>query len=308
MNLEKFRLIAAPFTPMHADGSLNLSVVSRQAEHLVANGVRGVFVAGTSGEGQSLTLEERMGLAEAWGTCPERSRLQIFVHVGHNCSEDAVRLARHAVSIKADAIAVHAPTWWKFQKVESLLELCATIAEAATNLPFYLYDIPDITGVHASSSQFLAAAKERIPNIAGVKYTNADLASIQECIQMHDGKYDILWGSDQSLLAGIALGASGAVGSTYNFAAPLYHRIIKAAATNDWHTARREQAKSVAMVRAIQKYDLLAALKYTMAIAGLDCGPVRFPVRNLTSDEQIALRAELQTTDAVASQPGAAPN
>jgi N-acetylneuraminate lyase len=298
-NLDQFRLIAAAFTPMHADGQLNLAVVRDQARHLVANGVRGVFLGGTTGEGQSLTIDERMALATAWIDSDSRSRLQVFVHVGHNCREDAVRLARHANELEADAVAVHAATWWKSQQVDALIEFCEPIAAAAPALSFYLYDIPEITGVTCSASQFLAAAKDRMPNLAGIKYTNSDLATVQECIQINAGTYDILWGSDPSLLAGIALGAAGAVGSTYNFAAPLYHRILRAVAADDWQAARMEQARSVAMVRAIQKFDLLAALKYTMRLVGIDCGPVRPPVRNLTAADQAALRLELQQTGAL---------
>jgi N-acetylneuraminate lyase len=213
MNLGNFRLIAAPFTPMKADGSLHLALVHEQAKYLVSNGIRGVFLAGTSGEGQSLTVEERMALAEAWAGDAIRPELQVFVHVGHNCRDDAIRLARHAVSVSADAIVLYAPSWFKPQTLDGLIEFCVPIAAAAPALPFYLYDIPEITGVNLSSSSFLANAKQLIPNLAGVKYTNPDLTAVQECIQMNKGAYDILWGADQTLLAGIAFGAAGAVGA-----------------------------------------------------------------------------------------------
>ncbi|MEX0612819.1 MAG: dihydrodipicolinate synthase family protein, partial [Pirellulales bacterium] len=244
MRLQDFRLIAAPFTPMHADGSLNLAVVGAQAEHLIASGVRGVFVGGTSGEGQSLTVDERMSLTEAW-TGAHRSNLEVFVHVGHNCQDDAIRLARHARAVQADAIALHAPTWFKQQSLSELIDFCIPVAGAAPSLPFYLYDMPKITGVRLSSAAFLVSAKQVIPTLAGIKYTNPDCITVQECIQLDGGTYDVLWGCDETLLAGIALGASGAVGSTYNFAAPIYLRILDAVESDDWQTARAEQARSV---------------------------------------------------------------
>ena len=299
MNLQNFRLIAAPFTPMKADGGLNLALVGDQAKYLVSNGVRGVFLAGTSGEGQSLTLDERTALIETWAGDVMRPKLQMFVHVGHNCRDDAISLARHAASVGADAIAVHAASWFKQQTLDGLTEYCVPIAGAASGLPFYLYDIPEITGVNLSSSRFLADAKELIPNLAGIKYTNSDLAAVQECIQLNKGAYDILWGTDQALLAGIAFGAAGAVGSTYNFAAQLYQRILRALESDDWQTARAEQARAVAMVRAIQKFNLLAALKFTMSLVGIDCGPVRPPVKNLSTSEQASLRSELERTEAL---------
>jgi N-acetylneuraminate lyase len=293
MKLQNFRLIAAPFTPMHGDGSLNLAIVREQAEHLIASGVRGVFVGGTAGEGQSLTLDERMSLTETWARDSQRSDLELFVHIGHNCQDDAIRLAHHARAVEADAIALHAPTWFKQQSLSELIEFCMPVALAAASLPFYLYDMPKITGVRLSSAEFLASAKRLIPTLAGVKYTNPDCVTVQECIQLDNGAYDILWGCDETLLAGIALGASGAVGSTYNFAAPVYLRILDAVESDDWQKARAEQARAVAMVRIFEQFNTPAALKFAMNIAGVDCGPVRAPLGNLTATDQRRLRSEL---------------
>jgi N-acetylneuraminate lyase len=293
MKLPDFRLIAAPFTPMHDDGALHLAVVADQARHLAASGVRGVFVGGTSGEGQSLSVEERTALAAAWANDGRRASLELIVHVGHNCQGDAMRLARHAQEVGADKIALHAATWFKGQSVDDLIDFCTPIAAAAPELPFYLYDMPRITGVAVSSAEFLNRAAQRIPTLAGIKYTNPDCVTVQECIQLNGGAFDILWGCDEALLVGVALGASGAVGSTYNFAAPLYLRILEAVAADDWELARAEQARSVAMVRVFEQFSTLAALKFAMNVVGVDCGPVRSPVRRLTAEDQHRLRGVL---------------
>jgi N-acetylneuraminate lyase len=294
MKLDEFRLIAAPFTPMHADGGLNLAVVPEQARHLVATGVRGAFVGGTTGEGQSLTVDERTALAEKWAVDPMRPKLEFFVHVGHNCQDDAVRLAAHARSIGADVVALHAPTWFKSPSLADLIEFCAPVAAAAAPLPFYLYDIPSVSGVTLSSTRFLATARPRIPTLGGVKFTNLDVPTAIECVQLESGGFDVLWGCDEALLVGIAIGAAGAVGSTYNFAAPLYQRIIDAVEAGQWDRARAEQAKSVAMVRVCQQFGALPALKFAMSLAGVDCGPVRAPLGNLSPTDQRRLRTELE--------------
>ncbi|MBN1852139.1 MAG: dihydrodipicolinate synthase family protein [Pirellulales bacterium] len=293
MNLSSFRLIAAPHTPMHDDGSLHGSIVKHQARHLIASGVGGAFIAGTTGEGQSLTVAERQLLTELWVNVEGRSKLEIFVHVGHNCQRDACHLAAHAVSVGADAIAMHAPSCFKPQSVEDLVDFCVPIAAAAPKAPFYLYDIPSMTGVALPTSQFLAKGRGRIPNLAGVKYSRLDIIELQECIQFADGFYDILWGCDEALLAGIALGTRGAVGSTYNFAAPLYLRIIEAVEADDWGTARSLQALSVQMVRFMQRYCAPAAIKSVMKMIGIDCGPVRPPLKELTNAQKVELQSDL---------------
>jgi N-acetylneuraminate lyase len=294
MNLQDFRLIAAPFTPFSANGNLSLTLIPNYARHLAANGVRGVFIAGTTGEGQSLSVDERIALADAWAQCAGNDDLELIVHVGHNCQQDAIRLATHATSVGADAIAMHGPTWFKQVSLDKLIAFCAPVAAAAGTLPFYLYDFPGLTGINVSSAAFLNEAKATIPNLAGIKYTNPDCVTVQECIQAEGGAYDILWGTDQALLAGIALGASGAVGSTYNFAASLYLRVIEAVEAGDWEAARSSQARAVAMVRLMEQFPTLAAQKFTMTLLGLDFGPVRPPLPNLSSADERRLRAELE--------------
>jgi N-acetylneuraminate lyase len=286
---------------MHGDGSLNLSRIGDYAQHLVASRVGGVFVCGTTGEGQSLTVEERIAVAESWARECRQSKLELIIHVGHNSQADAARLAAHAQSIGADAIAMHAPTWYHRQALGDLIEFCVPVAAAAPKLRFYLHDIPLITGVQLSSAEFLTHARGRIATLAGLKFTNVDLVTVQECIQMRSGEFDILWGCDEILLPAVALGVSGAVGTTYNFSAPLYWRMLEAAEAGDWQTARAEQARSVAMVRVCQRFSGIAAFKFIMSLAGVDCGPVRPPVSNLTDDHKRQLRAEFVDSQVIST-------
>src|SRR5947209_17091760 len=104
MTLRLTGLVAAPHTPLHADGSLNLAAIECQAQLLLETGVRGAFVCGTTGESHSLTVEERMQVAARWLQVAG-GRLPVVVHVGHNCLADARALAAHAQRIGADAIA-----------------------------------------------------------------------------------------------------------------------------------------------------------------------------------------------------------
>jgi N-acetylneuraminate lyase len=140
----------------------------------------------------------------------------------------------------------------------------------------------------------LLAVAERIPTFAGIKYTNSDLAMLQECIAFGDGAFDILFGTDEALMAGLALGARGAVGSTYNFAAPIYHHVLAAFDAGDLDTARVWQQRSVDLVRTIAAYGYSAAAKSVMAMIGVDCGPARIPLVALDESQRAALRRDLE--------------
>lgn len=286
-------LIAAPHTPMHADGRLNEAAIERQAEWLVTHGVSGAFICGTTGEGLSLTVSERIRVADQWCRVA-RGKLAIVVHTGHACLHDARELASHAEKCGADAVAAMIPALFKPRSVAELVDCCAQIASASPGLPFYYYHIPSMTGLNFSMADFLHEASARIANLAGVKFTHEDLMDLHQCLRVEQGRFNLLFGRDEILLSALVLGARGAVGSTYNFAAPIYLRMMAAFAAGDLATAEQEQARAAAMIRTLNRYGGLAAGKAVMKMFGLDCGPVRLPLRDLTADQYQALATDLE--------------
>lgn len=287
-------LIAAPHTPFRKDRSVALDAIARQAHLLSRNGVVGAFVCGTTGEGSSLTGEERRRIVEAWVEAAPRSPA-LVVHVGHTSWSESAALARHAQESGADAIATVAPSYLKPPTAVELVGWCARVAAAAPELPFYYYHMPAMTGVGISAHAFYERARDRIPTLAGIKFTDEDLMDFGRTTAAAAGRCDVLFGRDEILLAGLSLGARGAVGSTYNFAAPLYHRILRNFAAGDLAAARRDQLKAMEMVTVLDRYGGLAAGKAVMKLIGLDCGPVRLPLRALPAAAERRLKADLQT-------------
>lgn len=279
------KLIAPPHTPFDEGGKLKLETVDLQARQFGESGVSGVFICGSTGEGASLTVEERIAMADRWMEQASQHGLDVIVHVGSNCQPDSIRLAQHAAERGAQSISAFAPSYFKPANVTDLIDYFAPFAQAADPLPFYYYDIPGMTGVSLNTVEFLSQAERKIPTLAGVKYTHSDLVKFQECIRFQGGKYEVWFGCDEALLAGYSLGARGAVGSTYNFAPSLYHQMVSAFDEGDQETARRLQAKSVELVRICESFGFLAAAKAVMSFLNIDCGPVRAPLRNLTAEQ-----------------------
>jgi N-acetylneuraminate lyase len=286
-------LVTATHTPFHADGSLNLSAVEAQAAHLSKDGVATVFIAGTTGESSSLTLDERLNLTDAWCRAVRGTPMRIVVHVGSNCLADARRLAADAAVHGVAAIAALSPSYFKPRSVDTLIDCCADIAAAAPETPFYYYDIPSMTGVSLPMPEFLEKAATRIPNLAGLKFTNPDLMAYLQCLR--SGAWDIPWGMDEALLAALATGARGAVGSTYNFAAPLYHRLFEAFKRGDLEAARTEQYRGTQLITVLAKYNFMAAAKATMQMLRIDVGPPRLPNPPFTPTQTTELRTALES-------------
>ncbi len=287
-------LVAATHTPFNTDGSLNLQAVEKQAEHLLHTGVDTVFIGGTTGESSSLTLDERRALGRRWCEVGRGGAMKVIVHVGSNCLADSRVLAAEAESLGAVAISAVAPSYFKPRSLDLLVASCAEIASAAPNTPFFYYDIPGLTGVAFSMAEFLGVAAPRIPNLAGIKISNPDQMAFTECLHVDAGKWQLPWGIDEALLAALALGATSAVGSTYNFAAPLYNRLIAAFARGDLATAREEQWRSVQLVKLLSGFGYMGAAKATMAMLGVDVGPARLPNGTLTDDQRKSLRTALE--------------
>ena len=285
-------LVAATHTPFHTDGSLNLSAVEQQAAHLLKNGVTAAFIGGTTGESSSLTLDERRALAQRWTEIAKGTALRVVVHVGSNCLADARTLAAQAQQLGAVAISALVPSYFKPRSVDALIACCADIAAAAPETPFYYYDIPPMTGVAFPPLEFLEKTAAKIPTLVGCKASNPDLMSYLQCL--HAGDWDIPWGVDEWMLAALATGARGFVGSTYNFAAPIYHRLIAAFARGDLVAARAEQLRSTQLVALLARHGFMGAAKTTMGMLGVDVGPARLPNGSLSAEQAKTLRGELE--------------
>jgi len=296
-NLKTAGLIAAPFTPLRADGTLNLDAVEHYARWLQRKHVVGAPICGTTGEGMSLTLDERRQLAERWVTTAPAG-LRVVVHVGHNALADSQALAAHAQSIGADSIACIAPFFFKPAGVGGLVDWCEQVATAAPRLPFYYYHMPSMTGVSEKVEEFLRLASQRIPTLAGVKFTFEDLEDYRRCLELDQGRFDVLFGRDELLLSALKLGARGAVGSTYNYAAPVYHALIAAYERGDAVKAADLQALAVRMIDAFLQCGAhpIAAFKWFMSQVAVECGPVRLPLVDPTPEQVAALETELEAS------------
>lgn len=279
-------LIAAPFTPMHKDGSLNLSVIPAYYGLLKENGVTGAFITGSTGEGVSLTLNEKKEVAEAWADCIKNDPdFKVMPLVGGTCIADCIHLAQHAKKIGLYAVAFTAPFYFKPANVGMLAAACMAVADSVPDMPFYYYHIPVLNGVDFPMIDLLHALHGKQPNFAGVKYTHEDFMDFQSCLNFANGQYDMLWGRDENMLSALAVGAKGAVGSTFNYAAPLYYRLIDAFNNNDLDQARSLQQKSIDMIRLLGKYGGISVGKAYMKLLGLDCGEFRLPVRNMSAPD-----------------------
>jgi N-acetylneuraminate lyase len=290
-------IVPAVFTPMRGDGSINFDMIKPMVEHLLADRVSAIYVCGSTGEGPSLSTDERMAVTQAYVDAVS-GRIPVIVQVGHNSLKQAYRLAEHAQEIGADALSAIPPVYFKIDSLDTLLLCLAEITAGAPDLPFYYYHIPRLTSVQIDVVEFLRRGAQCLPTLHGVKYSTFTMWEFQACVNLDGGRFNLLFGADEMLLSGLVVGAHGAVGSTYNFAAPLYNRIIAAYHRGDMDEAKRLQGLSVEMIQPINKYgppsNNAPSLKAMMKHLDLDCGPMRLPQISLTEEKQDLLGQDMK--------------
>lgn len=297
ITLKTFKgIIPAAFTPFTAQGGLNLERIPDLIDLYQESDITKVFICGTTGEFSALTIDEREQLATHWLQLAP-GEMDIWVHVGTNCQADAIRLAEHAQAKGAKAISALAPSYFKPDSVNALIDFLEPIAAAAADIPFYYYEIPSMTGVMLPPEEVFQTAHARIPNFSGLKFSNHNLYALQACMLHGTSNSDFLFGSDEMLLAALSLSANGAIGSTYNYAAPLYNKIIQHYDAGQMTEARQLQQKSVNLVQTLVKYGVMASGKAILKMLGVDCGPVRAPLSNLTIEKEQALHSDLLGLD-----------
>ncbi|MDO5608141.1 MAG: dihydrodipicolinate synthase family protein [Capnocytophaga sp.] len=273
-------LIAATYAPMHADGNIAPEKISAYATFLKRNNVAGIFANGSTGDFASLSVDERKALIEAWAD--EKSEgFYITNHVGDINLNHSVALAAHSAD-KVDAIATLAPFYFK-PSLEKLVFYCKTIAEAAPNVPFYYYHIPDLTGAQFDMPTFMDMAKSEIPTFAGLKFTQNNMIHYTQSKLYNHQEFNILFGVDEAFVASLPLGADGWVGSTYNHIAPLYLKIKELFENQKHEEAALLQNKAIDFVNIIASHGgFNGGGKSFMKMLGIDCGPARFPHATLS--------------------------
>ena len=199
-------------------------------------------------------------------------RLTVIAHVGTTSTAGSLALARHAEQCGADAVSSVTPLYYKygFREVKHYYERLA----AETSLPVIIYNIPALTGTTLTTEQLSEILS--IPNVGGMKFTSSDFFQLERIRAAFPDKV-FYNGSDEMLLSGLAAGADGGIGSTYNVQPKRILAVYNAYRANDMKTALAQQAKANELIAAVLKFGVLPSCKMLLKLRGLDVGQCREP-------------------------------
>lgn len=275
-------VVAATVTPMRNYGrELDLGAIPRLVAFYADAGMSGVFVAGSTGEGVLLTLDERRSLLEGF-LAAAGDGFSVVAQVGAQTTADAVALAEHARAAGATAVAAVGPPYYRYDDVE-LVEHFALIASACAPVPFYLYEIRDRTA-YALSETVVLAVQEQAANLVGMKVSDRTLDELRAYILPG---LDVMVGSEPLIPEAVALGAVGAVSAL----AAALPRAVRRVLAGEQPGSHADQLRS-----ELARYPFQSALKTALvAQRVLEDASVRRPLRPLTPGESEALTAWLDS-------------
>jgi N-acetylneuraminate lyase len=278
--------IPAAHTPMDALGAIRPEVIPAYAAHLRRSGATAVYVCGSTGESLALSVEERQRLLEAWMEVAGDDLL-VIAHIGANSLPDAVALASHADAVGAPIVSAMNPTFGRSRSVGDLVAWHAGLAEAAGARPYLIYEISAFGGVSFPAAEVVETAIGRVPGFAGLKFTSGDLMQLQLAIELGETHgLSMFFGSDEHLLAGLALGCRSAIGSTYGYAPGPAQAVFAAFERGDLAAARVAQRTIVRLVKPLLRHGVLRTGKALLETVGVPIGPPRAPERGLEADER----------------------
>jgi len=257
-------MYVALLTPLHDNRTLNASVAQKLLLHLLAKGLDGAYVAGTTGEGMLLPFAVRRALVEAaTEVLPAGKRL--LVHVGTPQVGDALALAEHAARCGAHAISSLPPAGGTADVMSYYRELAAN-----SPLPLILYYFPKVAPSAFSCPDDLFQVCE-LPNVVGIKFTDTNLYLLN---RLSKRGVLVFNGYDEMLAAGLLMGAKGGIGTTYNLMAEGYLQIYAAALRGDWQMAHRVQSQVNDVIEVLFRYPFFPAVREAIKHIGFDCGPL----------------------------------
>ena len=271
----------AAVTPFARDGRINREAMLTLMKRNLKEGARGIFIGGSSAECFLLTPEERKQTFEIASEL--KGQTNLIAHVGAISTRQAVDYAKYARELGFDAIAATPPFYYGFDS-KSICQYYYDIYEAS-GMPVIIYNFPGNTGKEFNLADPNFRELFQSPAILGLKHTNQVVYQMER-IRHLNPELVIFNGFDETMVAGLALGADGSVGSTFNFMLPHYKLIFDTYRKKELELALEMQVKANNIMSALCEVGLIPAIKYILTTQGIDAGEARRPFLPLTEEQK----------------------
>lgn len=276
-------------TPMLANEDLDLPRLRWFIDHLLREGVHGIFVLGTNSEFYAMDEKEKQEVIATAVAHVDR-RAPVYAGTGAESTREAIRLTKMAEREKVDGVSVITP-YFISPSQQEIFDHYRRIAES-TSLPVILYNNPSTCGGVRIEPETVARLAE-IPNILAMKDSSGDLQNTMECIRLVPDRFSVLMGRDTLIFSSLVMGTRGAVPATANIAPALLAEIYNAFQRGDQAASMAAQLRLNPLRHALALGTAPGGVKAALALLGMSIGPSRSPVAPLSPEKQQKMRAAL---------------
>lgn len=273
----------ALITPLTA-GGVDYEAFGRLIDWQIESGIRALVIAGTTGEGSTLTDEEHRAVLK-YSVERTAGRAKIIAGTGSNDTAYAVDLTKYACDIGCDAMLVVTPYYNKATQ-KGLIQMYNVIADASSK-PLILYNVPSRTGVNIEPSTYLALADH--PNIRGIKEANGNISKIVETVSLVGDKLDIYSGNDDQITPILSMGGAGVISVLSNVAPKQTNEICDRFFAGDAKGSAELQCKLLPLINALFSEVNPIPVKAAMAALGFCENYVRLPLTPMEAPHETVL-------------------
>lgn len=275
-------------TPFKEDGSIHFERLDELIDYQCNNGTDSIIICGTTGESATLTEEEHMECVR-FAIERTKKRIPVIAGTGSNCTRTAVEMSREAVAEGADGLLVVTPYYNKATQA-GLIAHYKEVAATSKGTPIVMYNVASRTGCNIEPSTIATLVKE-VDNIVAVKEASGNISQVAKIMSMTDGNIDLYSGNDDQIVPLLSLGGIGVISVLSNIAPQETHDICARFLAGDTKGSKQLQLKAIPLIDQLFCEVNPIPVKKAMKLMGMDCGPLRMPLTELTPkhEESLAL-------------------
>ena len=273
-------------TPMKDNLEVNYDKLEELIDFHVKGGTDCIVIAGTTGEGATLSMEEHRNVIRA-AVEFTRHRIPVVAGTGSNCTKTAIQLTQEAEEDGADGALIVTPYYNKATQT-GLIKHYSQIA-SETKLPIILYNVPGRTGCNIQPETVATLVREN-ENIVGLKEATGNMAQASKTMYLCDGKLDLYSGEDGLVVPLMAIGGIGVISVIANIAPQQTHDMCASYMAGDREKALELQMKSLPLVDALFSEVNPIPVKRALNLLGMEVGSLRAPLCEMSDANAAVLK------------------
>lgn len=273
-------------TPFKEDGSIHYEKLDELIDYQCNNGTDSIIICGTTGESATMTEEEHMECVR-FAIERTKKRVPVVAGTGSNCTRTAVEMSKEAKELGADGLLVVTPYYNKATQA-GLVAHFKEVAAAAAGTPVIMYSVASRTGCNIEPKTVAELVKD-VDNIVAIKEASGNISQVAKIMSLTDGNIDLYSGNDDQIVPLLALGGIGVISVLSNVAPKETHDICAKYLAGDIKGSRKLQMKAIPLIDQLFCEVNPIPVKKAMKLMGMDCGPLRMPLTELTPEHEKAL-------------------